>query len=59
MAARKKARLGGSRKFVLYTAIVIVVGVALFGINQQTNKGEQLSESVGSAPSTAAQGGIH
>lgn len=55
MSTKKRAKSGGSRYFVLYTAIIIVIAVALFVINQQSKSGDGGSESVGSAPSTVAQ----
>jgi len=54
MASKKGTKPGGSRYFVLYTAIIIVAVVALFVINQQSKSGDG-NESIGSAPSTVAQ----
>ncbi|MFF2886451.1 DsbA family protein [Paenibacillus sp. NPDC057967] len=54
MASKKGTKPGGSRYFVVYTAVIIVVVVALFVINQQTKSGD-VNESIGSAPSIVAQ----
>lgn len=55
MSTKKGAKAGGSRSFVLYTAIIIVVAVALFVINQQSKGGDNENVSMDSAPSTVAQ----
>ncbi|MEK3882926.1 thioredoxin domain-containing protein [Paenibacillus sp. PL2-23] len=54
MASNSRARKGGSRYFVIYTAIIIIVAVGLFVINQQSGKNEG-NKSFESAPSTVAQ----
>lgn len=55
MSSHKKSKAGGSRYFVLYTAIVIVIAVALFVISQQSKGGDGGSVTLDSAPSTVAQ----
>ncbi|MFD0588994.1 thioredoxin domain-containing protein [Paenibacillus sp. GCM10027627] len=55
MSSKKSAKSGGSRYFVLYTAIIIVIGVALFLINQQSNKKAEENVELESAPETVAQ----
>lgn len=55
MASNQKTPKGGSRYFVLYTAVIIIVAVALFVINQQSNKSDGGSTILDSAPSTVAQ----
>lgn len=55
MSSKNRAKSGGSRYFVLYTAIIIIVVVGLFVINQQSKGGSKGSQSLDSAPSTAAQ----
>jgi protein-disulfide isomerase len=55
MSSKRGTKAGGSRYFVLYTAIIIVVAVALFMINQQSKGGDEGSVSLDSAPSTVAQ----
>ena len=55
MASNQKPAKGGSRYFVLYTAIIIIVAAALFVINQQSGKTGEGSTTLDSAPSTVAQ----
>lgn len=55
MSSKKAAKAGGSRYFVLYTAIIIVIAVALFVISQQSKGGDEGGVSLDSAPSTVAQ----
>ncbi|OME75956.1 dihydroneopterin aldolase [Paenibacillus sp. FSL A5-0031] len=44
-----------SRSLVLYTLVVIVLFVALFAINQATNKKDNVNQTTAEAPSTASQ----
>ncbi|MCR2807148.1 DsbA family protein [Paenibacillus soyae] len=55
MATNKKAQKGGSRYFVIYTAVIIIVAVALFVINQQSGNSGGETNILDSAPSTTAQ----
>ncbi|MBH5319910.1 DsbA family protein [Paenibacillus sp. GSMTC-2017] len=55
MSTKSQNKKGSSRSFVLYTAILIVVVVGLFVLNQASKNEDSKNETLDSAPSLAAQ----